>query len=273
MRRIDVIAESGGTKTDWCLIESGEKRYLSTESYHPVNWGKAFIQRNRNFWKEHLSNADIRLVFFGAGCYRQEQAEKVKSGLLELGFSMVEVYSDLHAAGHALLDDNNGWCAILGTGSVVFEWKSKGIARLIGGKGHLEGDEGSGYYFGRLVIQDWIDRRLTDEQNDVLESLISNKPFLKSEHWSEQKFEVANVAKLLSDHQVLFRSFHQRNIELFLDKHFRDLSIDRISCVGGYVAHHERLIRELLKERFIDLTVVIQRPIVQLVEQKHWFID
>lgn len=273
MRRIYVIAESGGTKTDWCLIESGEKHYIATESYHPINWNELFIERNRSFWKTRLLNAEVHLVFFGAGCYRHEPAEVVKNGLLKLGFSVVDVYSDLHAAGNALLSHSNGWCAILGTGSVVFEWKGGEVTEVIGGKGHLYGDEGSGYYFGKLVLQGFVDGKLLEKQRVVLDSLISNLDFLQSTNWKEQKFEVANLSKLLSDHQELFRSFHKRNIRAFIEKHLENRSIDRISCVGGYAAHHEPMIRELLKERSIDLTVVIQRPIVRLVEQKHWFVD
>lgn len=52
--------------------------------------------------------------------------------------------SDLHGAGYSLFGKESGWGTIMGTGSVLFQWKEQEVVQEIGGKGHLSGDEGSG---------------------------------------------------------------------------------------------------------------------------------
>ena len=61
-----LIGESGGTKTDWVLLEGNEiiGRYV-TESYHPNNHDDDFWSRVADFW----NSLDVSYgMLFSAGC-------------------------------------------------------------------------------------------------------------------------------------------------------------------------------------------------------------
>ena len=148
MSRI-LIGESGGTKTDWCLIGSeGTLEEFTTESYHNDNWNPSFHQRSESFWKEKPKLLQANLLFFGAGCFNLDIRKKQAQLFTKLGFKNVEIKSDLDAAGIAAYGIDSGLVSINGTGSVLFEWSGHEVSNLHGGLGFEMGDEGSGYYFG-----------------------------------------------------------------------------------------------------------------------------
>lgn len=64
----------------------------------------------------------------------------------------VPIVSDVNLASMALLNKNQSLGVILGTGSVFFTKK-----QVYGGFGHSLGDEGSGYYFGKLVLKKYLE--------------------------------------------------------------------------------------------------------------------
>lgn len=74
-----LIADSGGTKTDWCLIDSvGQKSFFSSESCHPVNWDKTFFVRLNELLSKVPTIGKTELYFFGSGCYNRDNRTKLK---------------------------------------------------------------------------------------------------------------------------------------------------------------------------------------------------
>lgn len=252
-----LIGESGGTKTDWVLLEGNEiiGRYV-TESYHPNNHGDDFWSRVADFW----NSLDVSYgMLFTAGCYREEPKKKTKEAFSKLGLN-VSVCSDIQAASFALFGiEGSGWGAILGTGSVVFKTQSGTVTELYGGKGHLAGDEGSGYYFGRLVIEAFNSEKLTALQEETFLSKIKVVPDLKD------KFSVASIASELTDDLELFQEYHERNIELFI-KSTLNKNTDRIEFVGSYAFYIQEVIKQKLASNQIQHGKFIERPIGDLVD-------
>src|SRR3989338_8650129 len=118
-----IIADSGGTKTDWCKVDdNGKQVYLHTYSYHPAQWSGEIAKEQREFWEQYPEWLKTELYFFGAGCYQKERGWWMKQTLEDLGFERVFVLSDVHGAAWAALGNQPGWVAILGTGSVLIEW-------------------------------------------------------------------------------------------------------------------------------------------------------
>ena len=152
MKNLEIIADSGGTKTDWIISnENGVLTRITTESYHPRNIGIDFLTRNKVLWSEITNLQDYRLHFYGSGCLKKENA-LMKEALSSIGFIDPQVSSDMDAAAKALKIEN-GWGAICGTGSVVFKVSNGKIIEIRGGLGRELGDEGSGYYFGKLIAK------------------------------------------------------------------------------------------------------------------------
>ncbi len=263
-----LIADSGGTKTDWCLINAnGGKKIFTTESYHPFNWSDSFFQRIETFWERFENKDIISLYFFGAGCFQIKKCKLLNDFFLTLNFNSVSIRSDLHGAAISLYGDSNGKLAILGTGSVLFDWEGKEITNIIGGRGHITGDEGSGYYFGKLILEAYQNRKLNKKQQRIVEHLNMESIDLAN------KFQVAKIAKQLKSQQDIFQDFHIDNIQSFINTHQLKDQHEKLSIVGSYGFHHKRIIRSVFEQNGIEILTFIEKPIFNLVEQRGVFID
>ena len=262
-----LIADSGGTKTDWCLINGSHKEFFTTESYHPVNWDTAFKARIKDFWVSY-NCTNIKLHFFGAGCLNKEKSNILLQEFKSIGFNEVSVQSDLHAAAMASFGRKKGRIAILGTGSIFFNWNGEEVSEIIGGKGHLLGDEGSGYYFGKLLLSAYLKNELSNLQLELIQQYVPKIDKVRI----EDKFTVASFAGLLKNHKSEFRSFHRKNFKLFIEKHLSS-SIKSFSIVGSYGVNHAQFLQEELALIGCKLIQKTERPILKLVEQSAFLIE
>jgi len=262
-----LIADSGGTKTDWIGVnEKGESVKLQTKSYHPIHLSVDFIEEEKVFWSKY----DIRsckLNFFGAGCLADENQKKVKVALEAIGFSNPTVQSDLFAAAFAV-NENNGWVAICGTGSVAFLMKENRIAELRGGLGWEQGDEGSGYYFGKLLLEKL--KTQADDYPEVkqkIEDWKSLPELWNLENVQESKFIYANLVKVVGDvaDNLLVKSVHRENVELFIRKYC--MEINTISFVGGYAFFQQDVIREMCMKYGISVKSIVARPLDVIADE------
>ncbi|MBL1280318.1 MAG: hypothetical protein COA33_008610 [Fluviicola sp.] len=264
-----LIADSGGTSTDWCLIdESGKKDFFATDSYHPNNWNHDFIEKMTSFWRD-FDVKSIDLYFFGAGCLHKNNSDKISNEFQKIGFNSVKVQSDLHAAAYSSLGREDGEVAIMGTGSVLFSWRNQEVENIIGGKGHLLGDEGSAYYFGKILLEAYLQNQLSIEQKEQLEVAIPNIKSLEVEN----KFELAQLAFELAPHKLLFENFHMQNFNAFIQEHILAKNIDAINIVGSYGTYNRSFVEQALDMINVEITQVIEKPIVYLIEQKALFIE
>src|ERR1700752_869935 len=116
-----LIADSGSTKTDWILTDGKKNlsRY-STIGYNPYFVNSDFIYESID--KKLSSQFDASLVkkvfFYGAGCSTTENVLIVNKALNKFfSNAKVAVGHDMLAAARALLGNQPGFAAIIGTGS------------------------------------------------------------------------------------------------------------------------------------------------------------
>ncbi len=160
---MQLIADSGSTKTNWCLIIKGTERYkLESEGYNPyfldtpqiLNSLKKSLVSQLRFL--NLTPTDlIEVNFYGAGCSTPEK-NKIVADALKLFFTnaKVSVNHDLLGAARALLQHKKGFAAILGTGTNTGIYNGKDAVFNIDSLGHFFGDEGSGFYTGKKLLRD-----------------------------------------------------------------------------------------------------------------------
>lgn len=271
MTEIVLIADSGGTKTDWCAVMNGERIFFETGSCHPANWNAAFWDQLRRDLQAHVDLPRTNLYFFGAGCLNTENRLVAEAAFQKMNFNGVNVKSDLHGAGYALFGKKEGVGIISGTGSVLFYWKDETILKHVGGKGHLIGDEGSGFYFGKLLREKWRNNALLTTQKKVLNPTV--REILTTVNTQNEKFALASLSKLLQNHVAVFRDLHEANINAFIATHFEAETPDQVALLGGYGFGNQSLWRTILAKSGIELTVVLEKPIVSLVERMESFID
>ena len=263
-----LIADSGGSKTDWCFIDLNQKKtFFTTESYHPSNFNDLFIDQQKKKWESNKHMFDSELIFFGAGCLNIEGKNQVENILFSIGFKNVKVQSDLFGAGLALYGKKAGHVAILGTGSVFFTWNQNEVENIIGGYGHLIGDEGSGFYFGKLVFDAFVEGNLNPEQRKVFESVVDFSSIKEMIEKNKHKFILGEISLKLSKYSSLFKNFHTKNIDIFCQKYLDSNHVQEISVIGSYGYYNQEIIRIVFNNFNYRLHKIVSSPIELIVNQ------
>ncbi len=159
MPQVKLIADSGSTKTGWCLVKGNKKKIFATQGISPyfLN-GEQIKEILIKELRPHIQNVTVYEIFFyGTGCGNPENAKLVKIAIKK-GFpeALVKVDHDLMAAAKALCANEKGIACILGTGSSSCYYNGKKIVKQSPGLGYIIGDEGSGAYLGKKVIQHYL---------------------------------------------------------------------------------------------------------------------
>jgi N-acetylglucosamine kinase-like BadF-type ATPase len=154
-----LIADSGATKTDWCLVANGRKKTYFTKGISPYFLSTDQIAGLINAeLLPQLKNVIISdLFYYGTGCLDPNNAKSVKQALkTQFPKAAIEVGTEVLAAAKAVCGRNKGIVANLGTGSFCCFFNGKKIMNQIPGIGYVLGDEGSGAYLGKKVIQYYL---------------------------------------------------------------------------------------------------------------------
>lgn len=152
-----LIADSGSTKTDWCLIRKNKKpAHFTTKGINPYLESRESIigMLAEEFPVNLLKNPPEFICYYGAGASSKEKQAELQGILKEhFGVIKVEVQGDMLAAARSLCGDKKGIVCILGTGSSCCYYDGKKIKENHPSLGYIAGDEGSGNYMGKRILQ------------------------------------------------------------------------------------------------------------------------
>jgi N-acetylglucosamine kinase-like BadF-type ATPase len=154
-----LIADSGATKAEWCLVQNGKKKTIFTQGISPYFLSsEQIIDLLRNELVPKLKNVEISQVFYyGTGCANPDNARSIQKALKKVfAGAKAEVQTDLMGAARAVCGKEKGIACILGTGSNSCYYNGRKIVRNSPGLGYALGDEGSGAYLGKKVIQYYL---------------------------------------------------------------------------------------------------------------------
>jgi len=164
-----LIADSGSTKCEWCFLSNGRKQIIETQGASPYFLNE--IQLVEMMRKELLpalkNKIPAEIYFYGTGCAAAANRAMVKRALKKVfPQAGVEVEHDLMGAARALCGMKKGIVVILGTGSNSGYYNGKKIVRNSPGLGYVLGDEGSGAYLGKKVLQYYLYKTFDPEIHD-----------------------------------------------------------------------------------------------------------
>jgi glucosamine kinase len=153
---VKLIADSGSTKAEWCLIDGKKKKTFITQGLSPYFLNAEQIQtilEQELKSKMKLVEPD-EIFFYGTGCSNPGNVTLVKKAIKKaFSKATISVDHDLMGAAKALCGTEKGIACILGTGSNSCYYNGKKIIKNSPGLGYVLGDEGSGAYLGKKVIQ------------------------------------------------------------------------------------------------------------------------
>jgi glucosamine kinase len=159
MPTIKLIADSGSTKTEWCLLKGNKKIIFTSQGMSPyfIN-GVEMENIIRQEVLPVLKRSPVdELFYYGTGCINAANVKMVKK-VLKNCFPSTSLFVDTDVAGaaKALCGNEKGFACILGTGSSSCYYNGRRIVKNNPGLGFILGDEGSGAYLGKMVIQYYL---------------------------------------------------------------------------------------------------------------------
>lgn len=273
-----LIADSGSTKTSWILVKDRKIIFqFESEGYNPCYNSKEEITTSLRKCLPYgydWENTTL-IAFYGAGCY-EDKYHIIEEALQPLFPSAkFDIAMDLTASARALLGNNPGFAAILGTGTNSCLYDGKIITRNIDSMGFLLGDEGSGAYMGKRLIGDYIRghmpdvvrksfydtyKLLPDELIDhVYSNPMPNRYCASFTHFlSEQNIDHEYNNKVITD---CFRDFF-RNIVV----HYPNYNDYSFNCVGSIGWVFRDTLIKVAKEFGMTTEKIVRSPMEGLIE-------
>jgi len=109
-----------------------------------------------------------QIIFYGAGVKNKKQSDFIEKILKKhFGVKQAEAHSDMLGAARATMGSEKGICCILGTGSNSCYYNGKKIMTQNPSLGFIIGDEGSGTYLGKRVLQYFFYNTFDDDLKDA----------------------------------------------------------------------------------------------------------
>jgi glucosamine kinase len=147
-------------------LHNGRKKIIYTQGISPYFFSGRQIQEL--LLKELLpkiKNIPVEeIYYYGTGLGSPENAGIIKKTLKKIfPNTKIEARDDMLAAARALCGKKKGVACILGTGSNACFFDGKKMAKSSPGLGYILGDEGSGAYLGKKVLQYYLYNTFDEE--------------------------------------------------------------------------------------------------------------
>ncbi len=273
-----IIADGGSTKTNWCLLDDSNKKiYFNTEGYNPYFVDSEYIV---NSLKKGLpSDLPLEKItevnYYGAGVHNEEKAEIVEMAMQKVfPNAKVEIGHDLLAAARALLADQPGFAAILGTGTNTCVYDGEKITHNIDSAAYILGDEGSGSYIGKKLLTDYI-RGLMPE---AVEKLFFETYKLTPDEIMDNVYTkplanrfCASFSKFVYDNNVNIeytRGIVEEAFDTFFNNlvsKYPDYQKYTFNCIGSVAYNFRNVLEETAKRYEMEVGKIIRSPIDDLV--------
>lgn len=155
-----LIVESGATKAEWCLVNNGKSKPVLTQGISPYFFTEEKIVdllQNELLPKLPATIKTDQIFYYGTGMRNPDNVKMVKKALQKVfRKAEIDINDDMLAAARALNGAEKGLACNLGTGSFSCYYNGKKITKRAPGIGYILGDEGSGAYLGRKVVQYYL---------------------------------------------------------------------------------------------------------------------
>jgi N-acetylglucosamine kinase-like BadF-type ATPase len=161
-----LIADSGSTKCEWYFLHEGRKKKIVTMGISPYFLNAQQIEAllKKELLPKIKQLSIDQIFFYGTGLKDNTNKRFIHAALTKIFLdAQIEVQTDLLGAARALSQSEKGICCILGTGSNSCYYNGKKIIKNSPGIGYVLGDEGSGAYLGKKVIQYFLYNTFDEE--------------------------------------------------------------------------------------------------------------
>lgn len=272
-----LIADSGSTKTDWCLCENGAVvQRIETKGINPFYQSESeIVFEIENALIPNLTAGNPeKLFFYGAGCSFPDKKVMVANALGNVFKNVqIEVQSDLLGAARGLLQHTPGIACILGTGSNSCFYDGEKIVQNVSPLGFILGDEGSGAALSKIFVADCLKNQTSQQIKDAFFKRYNLTPALILEQVYKKPFPnrfLAQFAPFLSEninqpevYNVVYNgfvSFFERNVKQYSHTDYK------VSFVGSVAYNLKPVLEDAAAYCGVSIGRVVKSPMDGLVE-------
>ena len=272
-----LIADSGGSKTDWRLVlQDGKIEQASSPGfnpyYQPIDDLKKIVQEI--LLPKIPKNEKVKeIYFYGAGVSSEKNQLSIKTAFLEFfPQSQIEIGWDLLAAARALCGNEPGIACIMGTGSNSCLYDGKNIIDNVANLGWILADEGSGANIGRKFLVDYLRKKLPDNLAKQFHARfpLSREEFLEKVYQEEKPSAfLASFARFIFQHlkepycyQLIYSSFaefYENNVMKY--ENYQNL---KVHFTGSIAFYFSDILRQVANDKGITVKNILEGPIAGL---------
>lgn len=286
MKELVIIADAGGTKTEWCLFLKGFSCNvlfktgginISVNSAEQIESQLSLLKEEIERQYDLSTIGGFTIHFYGAGCNSSDSKNKLKflfKKYLGDKIRTIQCDSDLLGAAKALFGKEEGIACILGTGSASCKYDGMEIVDSIPSLGFILGDEGSGAFMGKRLLNKYFKRELSDECMNLLRldkeisipiviekvyrECYPNKYLASFFPFIEKNKNFKEISSLVDESLKLF-------IETNVLK-YKGFKGSRIRFVGGVACSLSDRIQKICEDYDMIADCFLDRPIVKLAD-------
>jgi N-acetylglucosamine kinase-like BadF-type ATPase len=274
-----LIADSGSTKCDWALIDDKGARLgdFQTMGLNPYFHNPDVIEEALKANSELYNIAgDVKnIYFYGAGSSTDEMCAIMRTGL-ERVFKNADILVDHDLLGSAMSTYDGEPCiaCILGTGSNSCYFDGKEVYEEVPSLAYILGDEASGSYFGKILLQEYFYKKLPADLAKAFEDFHApSKDEIISRVYREPNANVylASFMKFIgqhSDHPHV-KNWVTKGMVHFIEIHVKcyanwnQVPVHFVGSIGHYF--HDCL-EKAAAQTGIRLGRIVRKPIDGLVD-------
>lgn len=271
-----LIADSGGSKTDWRLINNdGTIAQASAPGFNPYYQPIEDLKKNvQDIILPKVNNGTVNKIFFyGAGVSSVKNQLTIKSAFLEFfPEAHIEIGWDLLAAARALCGREPGIACIMGTGSNSCLYDGEKIVDNVANLGWILADEGSGANIGRKFLVDYLRKKFPARLAEQFHQRfpLSREEFLEKVYQQEKPSAfLASFAKFIFQHLKepycykliydSFAEFYENNVMQY--DNYRNL---KVHFTGSIAFYFSDILRQAANDKGITVKNILEGPIAGL---------
>jgi glucosamine kinase len=273
-----LIADSGATKCEWCVVERGKaKKTIFTLGISPYFLSSHQVEElvRREVFPEVRKFKIEAIFYYGTGCKNPANKTMIKKAIKKVFPDLeVNVDHDMMGAAKSVCLHTKGVACILGTGSGSCFYNGKTIAKSSTGLGYVLGDEGSGAYLGKKVVQYY----LYDTFDEELKYRFEEKFKLSSVEILDKVYKqplpnrfLAGFTAFLAENRGHFmvENIIEDGLNDFFFHHiikFNESWKYPIHFVGGVSYGFRDVVKDLCSSYELELGTILQNPMEGLIK-------
>jgi glucosamine kinase len=271
-----LIADSGGSKTDWRLIQNdGSIGQASAPGFNPYYQPIEDLKKNvQEILLPKISDNSVdKIFFYGAGVSSVKNQLTIKSAFLEFfPEAHIEIGWDLLAAARALCGHEPGIACIMGTGSNSCLYDGTKIIDNVANLGWILADEGSGANIGRKFLVDFLRKKMPEKLAAQFHQRfpLTREEFLEKVYQQEKPSAfLASFAKFIFQHlderycykliYDSFAEFYENNVMQY--DNYKNL---KVHFTGSIAFYFSDILRQVANDKGITVKNILEGPIAGL---------